>query len=769
VRQRDRNSAVAGATALALSVLAIGGAPRWAVVMLACLAAAGVAAQLRSRRRFERLSPTLAVLGIATVLTALQCIPLPAGVLAALNPTAYELIVDGARLAGDPPPSFLPLSLDPPTSRRILLELATYVALAWIALRLAVSEPGRRRAAAAIVVVISGAALLALAHELASATRLYGLYTPQHAGRPLIMGPILNPNSFGSLLAMGAVLAGGLAMHGEQPLRQRLFWAALGGLSLVVALLTQSRGAAVALGVGLTVFGAIVALQRWRADGIRRPDLLRVTVPAVFVVLSVLALVVYMSAGGVHAQLDRTSASELTERGSKYAAWLSAGDLIVESPWIGVGRGGFEPTFSRVHADSALNTFSHVENAYLQTVIDWGIPGALAIAMALAWTVLAAARRASGGPLAAGALGALAAIAAQSVVDLGLELPGVAVPVIAIASIVTYVPVVEMRGPTLRNHTILRAVAIAGLLGLAALVALPVGRTLRDDHVALRTLTLPSLPLAQRQMRRHPMDYVGYAEAARVHLRAGKPSEGTRLLNHALRLHPTHPDLHMWAAQALVLGGKPLQARLEYMRAIRGRRNPTALVKEVAAVYKSAEDAASALPTNDENGLRIAQVLIDLDRRDVALHYLSHLAEANPLDAKVHELLTKVASELKDDGVAEAAARRRAELSPTLAARLAYATILYHRGKLREAETALHGVERAGGGADDQVTARLLLCDVQRDLKDLPRARDCLRSLIDLPAVRARTRREIHRRLAKIEDALGNPRRADWERRQAER
>ena len=40
MRQRDRNSAVAGATALALSVLAIGGAPRWAVVMLACLAAA---------------------------------------------------------------------------------------------------------------------------------------------------------------------------------------------------------------------------------------------------------------------------------------------------------------------------------------------------------------------------------------------------------------------------------------------------------------------------------------------------------------------------------------------------------------------------------------------------------------------------------------------------------------------------------------------------------------------------------------------------------
>ena len=59
-------------------------------------------------------------------------------------------------------------------------------------------------------------------------------------------------------------------------------------------------------------------------------------------------------------------------------------ELIHESPWAGIGRGAFEPVFTRVHPASAFATFSHVENEYVQAVVDWGVPGTIALAGILA-------------------------------------------------------------------------------------------------------------------------------------------------------------------------------------------------------------------------------------------------------------------------------------------------------------------------------------------------------------------------------------------------
>ena len=102
-----------------------------------------------------------------------------------------------------------------------------------------------------------------------------------------------------------------------------------------------------------------------------------------------------------------------------------------------MGRGAFEVAYTRVNATSTL-TFSHLENEYLQAVVDWGIPGAAFLALAMGLLILSAIRRWQAGPLEAGALGGLAALALQNVADFNLEFPGVALP--ALALIATLLP-----------------------------------------------------------------------------------------------------------------------------------------------------------------------------------------------------------------------------------------------------------------------------------------------------------------------------------------
>src|SRR6185369_6190725 len=113
-------------------------------------------------------------------------------------------------------------------------------------------------------------------------------------------------------------------------------------------------------------------------------------------------------------------------------------------PWVGVGRGAFEAAFTRVHPASGLASYSHLENEYLQAVVDWGVIGALALGLLAIWVAVAAVKRWRDGPLAAGALGALTVVAIQSNVDFGVEFLGLAAPMTAVAAALTYVPLREV-------------------------------------------------------------------------------------------------------------------------------------------------------------------------------------------------------------------------------------------------------------------------------------------------------------------------------------
>jgi O-antigen ligase/tetratricopeptide (TPR) repeat protein len=770
MRQRDRITWGVTIAALVAAVFAVGGAVRWAVVAFAVLCAVALAFQITSQRRLAGRQPLLVFLAIAAGLTALQLIPLPAAVLELLNPTGYELRAASAKLAGDETPAFMPLSADPAGTLFELVKLSSYLALAYVLLRLAAAERGRTRLLITVGAMIGAAAAIGLINMLLEAHTLYGIYKPRHAGTEFL-GPLLNRNHFASLLAVGTLLSGGLVLRPGIQTQERLLWSAIGVLCLVESLLIQSRGAAIGLALGLGVFGGLLMLHRWvesaRREGDRRPDLQKVTLPVIIVVLCGLTLVIFFSAGGVSSELSRTSAEELSEPLSKFVAWRSGLTLLGESPWVGIGRGGFESAFTRVHEQSGFLTYSHLENEYLQAVVDWGIPGALILAVVAGWIAVVAFRRWNAGPLAAASLAALVTVAAQSMVDFGVELPGLAVPVLVVLVTLTRGSLVESGRTRTARARLQRSVALVALVAIIVLLATPYGTTLHEDHADLSAEDArPSAEFGIEAMRRHPVDYLAVAYVAVARYTKGDIS-ARPLLNHALILHPTHADLHRLAGRLLLRTGNPNQALVEYRLAIAVNLNPVSALRELVQRFPQSDQAIRALPIDHPSPGRVARVLADEQRSDLAVQYLLKVSAERPVDMPTLKLLYSIAELRKDYAATEEAGRRMVQLDHSQESYIALAQALKEQKKYPAAAKAAQRAIDKSGPVSVELEANLLLADVHLAASDWKQARAQLLKMQEQPEIYNAGQREVHRRMAWVEDALGNKRQADIERAKA--
>jgi O-antigen ligase len=760
MRSRDRLTMIAGLIALAIGVLGAGGGVRWVVVALALFAALTAATQVRSRRKLATPSALLILLSVLMGLTALQLVPLPPSLTSWLQETPRELVADGERLLGDTP-SWGPLSLDPAATLLELAKFGAYWLVAWMALRAAVTERGRQRLLSGVAGIAGVVALSAVIHEILGASTLFGVYTPSHAN-PIVMAPLLNANHLACLMAMGALIAGGLALHEHRAPPVRVLWILVAILCIGVGLATRSRGGVIALAGGATVLAGIIVLQRLREAGqSKRRDVLRVVLPAAVVVMCTLVLALYLGGGEVRDDLESTQLDELDDPRSKYAAWRSSLSLVEEAPLFGIGRGAFETVFTRVHPASSHVTFSHVENEYLQTVIDWGVLGTIAIAACVGFALLVVVRRWREGVLTATAIAGLTAVALQSLVDFGLEIPGVALPVVIVAATLLHVPLEETSRSVRRIASRLSIIVVVVLA--AVLAATPLATSLAEDHRAIRDAT--SASTARAAFRRHPLDYLAAAHVART---STEPAVRSAFLNHALRLHPSHPGLHRTVARWLLANGRIEQAKLELRISLLGSRQPEQLVGEIVTLLKRPEDAAAALPPDHPLWGRIVTTLLELKREDIALLYLVSMVEAQPgRPPEVYRRMLAIAEKRKELEIAERAATGLARVEPTPSATVSLARIQVTRKNYDVASVTLAALIKDNVTSTDHVEAHLLVCEIAIAKTEWKPALDCLDRTIAQPAVTAKLRQRIHSRLAVVSDALGDKLRAQLERKLA--
>lgn len=775
MRPRDRAALVLVAVALAFACLAVGGAPRWAAGVSALLGLASATPYLASRRTASRPPALLWPLGLAAALTLLQLLPLPVSLAEQLAPAKLALVRDNAAAWGEAAPAWIVASFDPPATLLALATLVGHLGLAWTCVRLASNRRARRWLAAVAGGVAVAVAVVTLGHEVVGARRLYGLLDPGFT--PAILGPLLGVNQLAALLALAAPVLLALAVRAAG--LARLGWLAAGASVTGVALLTGSRGGAVGLAAGLLVTVAVLVVQRRAGPEPSRRVPLAVSLPVAAVAACCMVLLAMLTAGDVARDLAATSVEELTRPESRLHLWERSGALVGENRWLGVGHGAFEQAFT-AHATSGAVTFSHAENSYLQAILDWGLPGGMAMLGVLALAALAALRRWREGPLEAGALGALASLAVHEIADFATDVPAVAMLAIAAAA-----PLWPARlgtatapgggraerapGPVVAA----RAAALAAGAAVVLLALAPVGRPARADAAAIAAAP-PAARVAEARaaMTRHPADYQVAGRAAEALLAArddrGVPDpRALKVLRRALAMHPLHPGLRHLAGRMLLLGSRPAQAADEYALAIRWTPDVRPLVAEVLRAFSTPALAARALPAEPPRAWQVFAALEGATAPRLA--YAQRVAERAPRDAGMQYLLSAAASDAGRPDLAVPAGREAYGRQPVARHATAYARALAAAGDLAGAVALLE--EAAGRDAASPLGERcsllFVLAGLQEERADPAAARTTLERALELAGDDRRLRRDAHERLAALEDRAGNRNQATWHRQRA--
>jgi tetratricopeptide (TPR) repeat protein len=486
----------------------------WGMLSIALAALAAFAAALwASRNHLPAPSWLDGAVLLALGYTALQALPLPCSWVAALAPDSALELLRVHELLSLPAPHSCVLTRDPGATREEIVKGIAIVA-AYGAARVLVQR-GQRRA---VLLSVAGAGALlsvvTLAHVVTDATTVFGVYAPTEILRHELLGPVLNLNALGGLLALCVPMLVALALSADRgPDRLGLLLATL--LTTGLLLLTRSRGAVAALAFGLLVLGALTLWARRR----RRPASpvadVRVRLARVAMPLAI-AVAVGVAVLGTYAEL----AAEFRGGGlDKLELIARSAAFVREQPWLGVGRGAFASAFARAH--QGPTRFDHAENLVVQWAAEWGLPVALALLLAVLHALVRSVLRlprSSERWERTGALAGVLAIGAQNLVDLGLELVGIAV----LGALALACAVGSRRA---LGEASSRSRGIAGALWVAmalpvALLAAPIQR----DH----------LPYADRELRE-------------LLAREARPAFRARL-RPALLAHPGSPVLAVLGA-----------------------------------------------------------------------------------------------------------------------------------------------------------------------------------------------------------------------------
>ncbi len=559
----------AGAAALALLVVAVPLA-RGGVDLAVQLAAAGLAAValLLLARGSDRAPWAALPLLLLLAWSAVQVLPLAGG---------------------------LAVSLDPPASGRDLASSAA----ALLAFCAAWAVAGTRRRRELVLVAFGVSGLCVAAVVLGAA--LLGL-------GPLLepRAPFVNPNHLAGFLALTAFPVLGLALrrHGQA----RLLWLLAFVVVVAALFLSLSRGGIGAFFGGVAVF-LLLAARRERPDG-EPPHPWRWA--ALAGLTAALGAVAYLALEPVVRELStlRTASDE-----SKVEMWRPAFALIREHPLAGIGRGSFATVFPALKTDPAAVTFSHLENEWLQPLVDLGAPAGLLLVGTLGLVWLLAARRRDLSSVEVGLLSGTAAVAAQNLVDFSLGFSGVGVPfMVALGLLTRGNGSVRLRWRWLAGGAgAVLAVVVAGALFWRAhpteAEASAVARAPTADQAAL---------LATAALRWHRADYVPAATVGVRFVLEGRCAPAMPWLTRAMALNPTAPEPHQYAARCLAASGQGALARREYRLAML-YGSPGAL-PEAAGRYPAVDDLLQVAPDTGDGLLGLGYLLLARQRpADAAL------------------------------------------------------------------------------------------------------------------------------------------------------
>ncbi len=553
--------------------------------------------------------------------TLLQAIPIPLKIVEFLSPQTYD-IWDLNNVAKT---NWMPISLAPANTWAELLKLLVYFLMSYLITGLFSNERYSEKLLPTVAFSGGIVCVVTLTHNLLGWSRPWNQFGPNSLGAP---STFINPNHLGAFVGICFFVSLSLALNR----RAKIKWV-YAGLSLICAIvvfISLSRGA---IGSMIIVFLFFLMVQLHV-----RTSQSAIKVAIILVSLSVFALALVTSVA--YEELSREILSipnALTDNKlNKSILWEAVPNMLREHSWVGVGKGAFQTSFTRfMTVDNSL-TWTHLENGWLQVLVDWGIGVGLFLLGTVTAVWLLALRRIRSNPQILGPLSATLFLGIHNIVDFNLELTGVGVAAL-ICLLALLPPSIASQSTSRRSHSLASCIILC-ICTFAFICSIKGSLTneLNTDTAKLSELMNQRssswdsrLLQAQPILLRHAADYFMREEMARYAFQEKRFKEGVKWINQALYLNPKSRESHLIAARLLKALGYHSQSILEYTL------------------------AATVLP---ENGPRVAQEMLkqgastqdimNLHSRGVAAKQLIELLIN---DGRSNELLQNATSESELD------------------------------------------------------------------------------------------------------------------------
>ena len=631
--------------AVFVAPLLLGGNRDWAYIILGALLFSSFVVLSFSKNR-QHWTLIHWVLALPLLLTTLQLIPLPAEVLRIVSNETYNILMYS--LMADWKAA--PLSLDPAQTQHELLKLIGYFVCACVLFQLKTRDK-RNQTQLGILkcIALSGTTLTLTAaiHLTLGLKSTFGAFAPADT---LLLTTFVNPNHAAAFLGLATFCSLSIYLHETNLRANSELWLANAGLLVIALLSTLSRAGILSFVISSILLAIGLIIYKEKTDSQRSRFI------ATFVLLSIVG-------GTAYFFFPEVLSRELSSIGnsnalSKTRIWFATPDILDKFWFSGIGRGAFYSAFPIFSPATNIASYTHLENEYLQALVDWGPIWGTLVIFGFIVAVLRAFHhnryiRANWPVLAASVY-----LGLHNIMDFNLSTMGVALPWIALLTTLTPLP-----PPSIEPRKSSWVIIIPLLLLFTGTAIASWNHSLDSDTDAAQTLVESGSPEAtdfiDGAIRRHPGDYFLHTLKVRAMLQDEATSKQVfRHANAALYLGPQRPGSHLSAADLLIRSGNTNQAFTHYRQVI--EMNSELLVGIAKSVTKrfGSIEAVTKLAGFDANSrLPIVYYLNSQHRPDLALKVLEdYLGEeesilrvrcSTQLEAKQYTQAIKTAARLK--------------------------------------------------------------------------------------------------------------------------
>lgn len=407
----------------------LGGVTATAQCIFALVATIGFLAlngEMKRKRGRVRAGLWVKILLAMAVLSLLQVVPFPIGMVEFISPETAKLVLSmGESLGGSP--AVAPFSLHPSATLLAGIRVMTLAFLFMIVVERV--RKGEREGALLLEGLVAVGALILVitgVQSLFTTGPLLGSYLPSDGWVPRrVVSTFINENHQAAFFNLMGFTALGLSLN-EFSFRKRSAYGTLGLLMLMVSVLSGSRAA-----WGATAIGGILYLVLCQDNTrlLRKSYRMWSFIGGVTVLVLVALLLLTHSPDSL---LFSKGAEGLD---TKLDGMLVAVEAARSFPVLGVGADAFVDVAAGYNHLNPNLTLTHPENGILQLVVDYGVP----LGLLFAFSMIVVGSRVlwmgiSQHEMLGAAIGVMT-VCIQNLADFSLSVPGVAFSVIAILAI----------------------------------------------------------------------------------------------------------------------------------------------------------------------------------------------------------------------------------------------------------------------------------------------------------------------------------------------